>query len=300
MFWCQNSRAAMAAGEHLKSGLAHKSSLSMSDDQNSDLERMLSGRTLQVYLYLQKKKEPSGIREVQRDLGLSSPSVAEYQVEKLVGMGVAARDGYGRVFVTRKVKVRALASYVSFGRFTVPRLAFYASIFTTIAALYVVFSINSLSVYGVAVPAGAAAIFWFEAWKLWKYNIETKTATKKPEEKDYFWISLMPGLAALAVFLAASFFLFYYVEPNGLVVTAPPPIDPNDPSFQPGPGNPAIVEEFDIPRQAGNTDDPLLGFSPLHVTVLLFAGGIVAGFIVYLLFKYRCNSSVLPLEQDWN
>jgi predicted DNA-binding transcriptional regulator len=50
----------------------------MSDEQNSELERRIAGRTLQVYLYLQKKKEASGIREVQRDLGLSSPSVAEY------------------------------------------------------------------------------------------------------------------------------------------------------------------------------------------------------------------------------
>lgn len=63
----------------------------------SDLERKLQGRTLQVYLYLLKKKEPSGIREIQRDLGLSSPSVAEYQVGKLVDLGLASKDSYGRV-----------------------------------------------------------------------------------------------------------------------------------------------------------------------------------------------------------
>ena len=75
----------------------------MNDDQNSELERRLAGKTLQVYLYLQKKKESSGIREVQRDLGLSSPSVAEYQIEKLIEMGLAGRDSYARVYVTRKV-----------------------------------------------------------------------------------------------------------------------------------------------------------------------------------------------------
>lgn len=170
--------------------------LSMSDDSNRELERRLSGRTLQVYLYLQKKKEPAGIREVQRELGLSSPSVAEYQAEKLVDMGLAGRDSYGRVFVTRKVKVRAMASYVNFGRFTVPRLAFYASIFTAIAALYVALNLNSMSAYGVAVPAAAAAIFWFEAYKLWKHSI-VERAAKKSGEKDYFWVSLVPGLAAL-------------------------------------------------------------------------------------------------------
>lgn len=272
----------------------------MSDDSNSELERRLSGRTLQVYLYLQKKKEPSGIREVQRELGLSSPSVAEYQAEKLVEMGLAGRDSYGRVFVTRKVKVKAMASYVNFGRFTVPRLAFYASIFTAIAALYVVFNFNSLSIYGVAVSAGAAAIFWFEACKLWKYSLLEKAA-KKPGEKDYFWVSLMPGLAALMVFVAAAFFLFYYVEPSGLVAPAPPPVDPNDPSLHPSPGSPVVVDDFNdlaMPRHTG--DAPLLGFSPTHVAVLLFGGALVAGFIIYLLVRYRCSNSVLAPERDWN
>jgi hypothetical protein len=272
----------------------------MSDDQNNDLERRLSGRTLQVYLYLQKKKEGSGIREVQRDLGLSSPSVAEYQVEKLVEMGLASRDSYGRVFVTRKVKVKALESYVNFGRFTVPRLAFYASIFTAIATLYVIFNFNSLSVYGVAVPAGAAAVFWFEAWKLWKYSLFEKT--KKPE-RDYFWASLVPGLAALAVFIAGTFFLFYYVEPSGLVSTAPPPANPNALPFQPDPSSQPIVDDLPAPQRntgGDNNDLSWLGFSPLQMTILLFAGALVAGFMVYLMVKYRCDGGVLAPEQEWN
>ena len=268
----------------------------MNDDQNSDLEHRLSGRTLHVYLYLQKKKDPSGIREVQRDLGLSSPSVAEYQVEKLVEMGLAGRDNYGRVFVTRKVKVKAMASYVNFGRFTVPRLAFYASIFTAIAALYVILNSNSLSIYGVAMPAGAAAVFWFEAWKLLKYNL---LITKKPGERDYFWISLMPGLAALAVFMAGIIFLFYYVEPNGFVVTAPPPADSSSLPFQSSQASSLTVD--DLPALQRNAGDLfLLGFSPIQMAILLFVGMLVVGFTVYLMVKYRCNRSVLVPEQGWN
>jgi len=272
----------------------------MSDNQNSELERRLSGRTLQVYLYLQKKKEPSGIREVQRNLGLSSPSVAEYHIEKLVEMGLAGRDSYARVSVTKKVKVKAMASYVSFGRFTVPRLAFYASMFTSITVLYAVFNFNSMNVYGVTVPAGASAIFWYEVAKLWKHTVLQKS-TKASSEKDYFWISLMPGLAALAVFMAASFFLFYYVEPS-LVATAPPPFDPNDPSFQLRLDNPSVVDDFDdLLIQEHTGDIALLGFTPMHVTTLLLTGGLVSGFIIYLLIRYRCKSnSVLTSERDWN
>src|SRR5512132_317139 len=123
-FACSTARTA-ASTEHLKCATGHKKTIYMNDDSNSEIEHKLQGRTLYVYIYLQKKKAPSGIREVQRDLGLSSPSVAEYQVEKLVEMGLASRDSYGRVVVTRKVKVKALNSYVIFGRFTVPRLAFF-------------------------------------------------------------------------------------------------------------------------------------------------------------------------------
>ncbi len=300
MFWLQNRNVTMVAGEHLKSWLVPRSLFSMSYDSNSELERRLSGRTLQVYLYLQKKREPSGIREVQRELGLSSPSVAEYQAEKLVEMGLAGRDSYGRVYATRKVKVKAMASYVNLGRFTVPRLAFYASIFTAITAFYVIFNFSSLSIYGVVVPAGAAAIFWFEAWKLRKDGLFEKAA-KKPGEKDYFWVSLMPGLAALTVFIAATFFLFYYVEPSGLVAPTTVSIDPNNSTFPPSTGSPVVVNDFNdlaMPRHPGGA--PLLGFSPIHVTVLLFGGALVAGFIIFLLVRYRDNSTVLTPERDWN
>lgn len=287
-------------GEHLKFCPGYRLLAAMIDDTNTDLERRLSGRTLQVYLYLQKKKEPSGIREVQRDLGLSSPSVAEYQIEKLVEMGLAGRDSYARVYVTRKVKVKAMQSYVNLGRFMVPRLAFYASVFSAVAALYVIFSYDSMSPYGVAVPAGAAAIFWFEAWKMWKHSLTEKT-TKKSAEKDYFWASLMPGLAALGVFIAAAFFLFNYVAPSGAVVTATPPVDPNSPIYSPSPGSPLVTDDFnDVPMQHPG-DSPLLGFSATQVTVLLFGGSLVAGFLIYVLVRYRCtDAGVLTSEQGLN
>lgn len=298
MFWGQNRLAAGATGEHLKSGFIHNFRLSMNDDQNIELERRLAGKTLQVYLYLQKKKESSGIREVQRDLGLSSPSVAEYQIEKLVEMGLAGRDSYARVYVTRKVKVKAMASYINFGRFTVPRLAFYAGLFTGIVPLYMVFNFNSLSAYGVAVPAGAAAIFWIEAWKLWQYRLPEKTA-KKSGEKDYFWISLMPGLAALAVFMIGISFL-YYIEPSGPIAQSPLPLDPNAMPIPPSPGSPVTRDDIPVADHGRTVELFWLGLSPMNLAVLLFAGALVAGFIVYVMVKYRGDRIVPTPGQDWN
>ncbi len=299
MFWFPNKGHAIARPVHLKFRGLHYTALAMSENQNSDFERKLQGRTLNVYLYLQRKKEPSGIREVQRDLGLSSPSVADYQVEKLVEMGLAARDTHGRVYVTKHVRVKALQSYVSLGNHTVPRLAFYASIFTAIAALYVLFSFESFSIYGVAVPAAAAAIFWYEAAKLWKIGLLQRAHSAKQYDNSDFWASLLPGIAALAAFIAAAFFLFYYVEPSDAAQIAPPLVDPNrhvpDSSSQPMTAADLLRLSPDV--GAGSHGELISNFPPSLVTGFLFAGALVAGFLVYVLVRYRSNDDVLQVER---
>jgi hypothetical protein len=272
----------------------------MSDIQNTELERKLQGRTLRVYLYLQRKKAPSGIREVQRDLGLSSPSVAEYQIEKLVEMGLASRDEYGRVYIVRHVRVKALQSYVSLGQFMVPRLAFYATIFTAVAAFYLVMSAGSANIYGVAVPAAAAGLFWFEAIKMWHVQLGDKgPAAKVAGDNRDFWVSLIPGMIALAVFIAAAFFLFYYIEPSGIEPESFP-VNPDRMPVQAA--NPPIT--MDDLRQLERESDPsshtdiVANFPASIITGFLFAGAVVAGFLVYLLVKYRCREGVLTVEQD--
>lgn len=271
----------------------------MSETQNTELERKLQGRTLRVYLYLQRKKAPSGIREVQRDLGLSSPSVADYQIEKLVELGLVSRDGYGRVYVTRHVRVKALQSYVSVGQFMVPRLAFYATIFSAVATIYLVMSSGSTNIYGVAVPAAAAGIFWFEAIKMWHVQLGDKRPVKAAGDNRDFWVSLAPGMIALAVFVAAAIFLFYHVEPNGVE----PETFPVNPDRVPLHGSNRPITMNDL-RAMERESDPsahanIVASFPLSIIAgFLFAGAVVAGFLVYLLVKYRCREGVLTLEQE--
>jgi DNA-binding transcriptional ArsR family regulator len=84
-------------------------------------EKALKGTTLEVYRFLLKKSKPVGIREVQRALGLSSPSVATYHLSKLEDMGLLKRESSGytvnRFLLEYSVKVN---------RFLVPRYLFYA------------------------------------------------------------------------------------------------------------------------------------------------------------------------------
>jgi hypothetical protein len=247
--------------------------------ENPDIERKLSGRTLQVYLYLQRKKAPSGIREVQRDLGLSSPSVADYQVEKLIGMQLAAKDRHGRVFVTRRVRVKALDSYVSFGRFSVPRLAFYASVFSAVAALYAVLNVSSLSIYGIAVPAAAAAVLWVEAWKMWKFSLIERAHNAIPSERQTLFQMLVPGIVASLIFAGAGAFLFQYSQQD-----SPIPIPINSPQDV----NRLTPEESaEMSHQKVIAAGGVAGISESALTGMIFAGAAVAAFLVYIVVKYR-------------
>ena len=63
-------------------------------DEGADY--VLKGTTLRVYRCLYRAGTPMGIHEVQRALKLSSPSVAEYHIKKLVRAGLAkeGQNGY--------------------------------------------------------------------------------------------------------------------------------------------------------------------------------------------------------------
>ncbi|MEO9363193.1 MAG: hypothetical protein ABI348_04760 [Nitrososphaera sp.] len=265
------------------------------------IERKLQGRTLQVYLYLLRKGEPGGIREIQRDLGLSSPSVADYQVEKLVGMGLAAKDSHGRVYVARKVRVRALESYVNFGRFSVPRLAFYASVFSAVSVLYVIFNLSSWNVYGLAVPAAAAGVLWLEAWRMWRFSL-LERADKAPPDKRVKASGILPllapGAAALVVFAIGGAFLFQYVQEPPSVQAVQGYIAPEAEAGH-NHQQQTIEESAEISREkVAAAGQSALAMPGLASSVLPLAGAAVIGFLGYPIVKYRCSGGrVLEPEQ---
>jgi predicted transcriptional regulator len=58
------------------------------------------GNTLKVYLYL-LRQGPSELRDVQREVGLSSPSLASYHLGKLSEAGFVKQDEHGRYFAVK-------------------------------------------------------------------------------------------------------------------------------------------------------------------------------------------------------
>jgi len=137
----------------------------------TDMEKIeyeLRGKTLKIYLYMLKQGKPVGVREVQRELGLSSPSVAFHHLEKLMRLKVVEQDQMDNYVIAKKVDPGILQAFVSVGRFSIPRVGFYAAFFTTVALAYIAYNLGGLDVFALVGTVGASAVFWYELFRIWK------------------------------------------------------------------------------------------------------------------------------------
>ncbi|MCS7119770.1 MAG: hypothetical protein RMJ07_05580 [Nitrososphaerota archaeon] len=143
----------------------------MSGASEDEIESLLKGKTLMVYWFLLRtQKLPVGVREIQRELGFSSPSVAAHHLEKLVSLGLVNKNLRGEYFLAREVKVGVLRLFTRIGRFMVPRYLFYSVWFTTMLITYIILYGHSGSIHNmVALIFGFSAciILWFETLRLW-------------------------------------------------------------------------------------------------------------------------------------
>jgi DNA-binding transcriptional ArsR family regulator len=143
----------------------------MSDASLAEIESQLKGKTLIVYWFmLRSHGSPVGVREIQRELGFSSPSVAAHHLDKLLSLGLVEKTLRGEYFLTREVKVGVLRFFTRLGRFMVPRYLFYSVWFSTMLLVYLVLYGHSGGIHNiVAIIFGVLAciILWFETIRLW-------------------------------------------------------------------------------------------------------------------------------------
>lgn len=136
------------------------------------IESELTGKTLLVYLYMLKDKGNTvGVREVQRKLGFSSPSVAIYHLDKLVSIGLVEKTNIGEYFIKKEVKVGVLKFYTRLGNLLLPRYFFYSTLFTAMLFYYLtlyspIWTLDKI----IALLFGfmASIIFWYETLKIWR------------------------------------------------------------------------------------------------------------------------------------
>jgi hypothetical protein len=141
------------------------------DIDATELEYALRGKAWKVYWFILKKGEPVGVREVQRALRFSSPSVANHHLEQLCELGlVAKQDSGGQYVLVGEVKIGVLRHYVKLGKLLFPRFFFY-SLFTTIFYLaYLAFlmtAFNRDNLFIAVFGAIVCGIFWYETYRVW-------------------------------------------------------------------------------------------------------------------------------------
>jgi predicted DNA-binding transcriptional regulator len=143
-----------------------------SDFDPAFLESALKGKTLIVYWYLlQQSTHTVGVRELQRALGFSSPSIAVHHLEKLQDLGLVGKKGTGEYVLEGEVKVGILRFFTRMGRFLVPRYLFYSVLFSTMLMTYLALCIMfhiAPSLYTLMFGVIATLVFWLETVRLWR------------------------------------------------------------------------------------------------------------------------------------
>ena len=140
------------------------------------MEPELRGNSLRVYWYMLNQSESVGVREVQRAIGMSSPSVASHHLSKLVSLDLVEQLPDNTYRVKQVVKVGVLRNFIAFrGRF-LPRYTFVAIFFTTYTLAYLILCLTApLNLFDryVALAIGilGAAFAWWESIRLWKLKL---------------------------------------------------------------------------------------------------------------------------------
>lgn len=145
----------------------------MSEDEVK-IEAELKGTTLKTYWYMLKVNRPIGVREIQRALNLSSPSVALHHLEKLKRLGLLTKDELGKYYLKDEVKIGVFRFFFKFGKLLLPRFLFYAVFFSSALTLYLIQSLiknESPSFFALTLGFIASLTSWYEAIKIWKEKL---------------------------------------------------------------------------------------------------------------------------------
>jgi hypothetical protein len=151
----------------LKQGLSDRT-FSPRKNDGADLK----GNTLRVYTYIFKVKQ-SGVREAQRALGLTSVSLAQYHLDKLVEMGLARKEEVsGSYVLAKEIKVETLEAFLKIGSHIFPRFLLYTVIISTIFT-YFLYAIHSTplvvgDLWAIIIGTVSLAAMWYETLRAWR------------------------------------------------------------------------------------------------------------------------------------
>ena len=119
-------------------------------------EVRLSTVTWNVYLFILTSREPVGVRDIWRRLKLSSPSLAQYHINRLLEFGMIVQTREGKYVASEEKRIEALRSFVLIYGKLIPRLVFYGALIAGILVFYLIawpieWNFRDLTVIAIAV-----------------------------------------------------------------------------------------------------------------------------------------------------
>jgi predicted DNA-binding transcriptional regulator len=137
-------------------------------DDGETSDAYLKGTTYKVYRYMLKERRPLGISDIQRGLRLSSPSVSQYHIRKLLRLGLIREDQGG--YVIDKI---VLENVIRIRRVSIPIQTAYIAFFAVTLFILLSFvrpaTINSVYFLSIVINVVALGISLYEAAKTLKH-----------------------------------------------------------------------------------------------------------------------------------
>ncbi|RJS89485.1 transcriptional regulator [Candidatus Bathyarchaeota archaeon] len=130
--------------------------------------RRISGTTWEVYLYILTSERPQGVREIWRALNLSSPSLAQYHVNKLLDLGLIEATSEGKYRANESERMDVLRSFVLLRGRLIPRLVFYGALLLGIFLAYILFWPFRWDFRDLVVSLFSISAFFFEAYNQYR------------------------------------------------------------------------------------------------------------------------------------
>jgi len=134
------------------------------------VDKLLKGRTMSVYALLLSQGE-MGVRDVQRALRFSSPSLALHHLTKLSDLDLVRKDEHGIYSISKTVRVGSLSLFIKFGSILLPRFLFLGTLFTAMLILYGIFFLTWPPTGGdlmyIALSVIAIVVIFYESRQIW-------------------------------------------------------------------------------------------------------------------------------------
>jgi DNA-binding transcriptional ArsR family regulator len=136
----------------------------LADKESDDI---LKGTTLDIYLFMLRARKPLGIREIQRALNISSPSVVQHHLSKLERTGLVKRE-MGNYLINKVL----LENCLKISRFIVPRYLFYSIFALAVLLIELTFLrpnvLHQAYFFSVIATIIFLLIFCYETVRVWR------------------------------------------------------------------------------------------------------------------------------------